>query len=196
MARRTEVLLDQEAVIAAAFAVLNERGLNQLTMRAVAERLSVHPPALYWHFRNKAELLGRMARAMNRDAGIEIDERADCGAWLEAYARRFAGILLSCRDGVQLGAVAQPLVESDIAERGRAIVEPLLARGMSESEAHAAIASVMAFTLGWATYLSNAPMAEQLRKLVDLDSTFERGLAALIDGLNLRSFTNPLSKAV
>lgn len=185
MARRTEILLDRETVISAAFAALNELGLDRLTMRAVAQRLSVHPPALYWHFRDKAELLTEMAATMNRQARAGIEDCADWQAWLDAFARGRLRALMSCRDGARLGAIAPVAGAVDILghDQRESITRPLTARGMSEPEAHAANASIMAFTLGWAAYLSNAGMAELLGKLFDPEVAFERGLAALIRGL-------------
>ena len=53
--------LDQAAIVGAAFEVLNNEGLDGLSLRLVAEQLGVQAPALYWHVHNKAELLSLMA---------------------------------------------------------------------------------------------------------------------------------------
>ncbi|WP_343238214.1 TetR/AcrR family transcriptional regulator [Streptomyces sp. SID13031] len=50
------------AIVAAALAVIRERGVEGLTMRSVAERLKVRAPSLYHHVRNKDELLELVAR--------------------------------------------------------------------------------------------------------------------------------------
>jgi len=52
--RRT---LDQSQVVRAALALLDEVGLEALTMRRLAERLGVQPASLYRHVRDKEELL-------------------------------------------------------------------------------------------------------------------------------------------
>jgi TetR/AcrR family tetracycline transcriptional repressor len=41
--------------------VLDEVGIDGLTVRLLAGRLGVKSPALYWHLRNKQELLDAMA---------------------------------------------------------------------------------------------------------------------------------------
>lgn len=179
-------MLDRDAILAAALATLDERGLDNLTMRAVADRLSVQPPAIYWHFRNKTELLGWMVMSMLGDARREAMTCVKWRDWLATFARRIVGNMLKYRDGALLCAIAQPALAADKESDRQLIVEPLTSRGLSDAEAHRAMASVMAFTLGWATYLSNAAMSDFLARLMDVDGAFEVGLDALISGLPIR----------
>lgn len=58
------------AIVSAALDVIAEVGVAGLTMRAVAERLEVRAPTLYYHVRNKDELLQMLAR----DALASFDE--------------------------------------------------------------------------------------------------------------------------
>jgi TetR/AcrR family transcriptional regulator, tetracycline repressor protein len=51
------VRLDRGAVVARALALVDADGLEALTIRRIAVDLGVTPMALYWHFRNKDELL-------------------------------------------------------------------------------------------------------------------------------------------
>ena len=67
------VKIHQRQVIDVALALLDEQGLSELQMRAVASRLNVQASALYWHVRNKGELLSLMAGALLRCG-------AGCGA--------------------------------------------------------------------------------------------------------------------
>jgi AcrR family transcriptional regulator len=50
-------LIDRASVLAAGLAIADERGLDAVTMGAVATRLKVTPMALYRHVTNKAGLL-------------------------------------------------------------------------------------------------------------------------------------------
>ena len=52
--------LQREAVIRTALELLNDVGMEGLTTRRLAERLGVQQPALYWHFKNKTEVLTAM----------------------------------------------------------------------------------------------------------------------------------------
>ncbi len=117
--------LEREMVVREALALLNDVGLDGLTVRRLAERLGVQNPALYWHFKNKQELLNRMAEVMLAEAfaGIEQSPAADMWAeWLTDLARRLRRALLACRDGALLIATAdlagsQQLVGLDLALR-------------------------------------------------------------------------------
>ena len=54
-------LLDREHVVRVALRLLDEAGLDGLTLRRLAAELDVKAPALYWHFANKQDLLDHMA---------------------------------------------------------------------------------------------------------------------------------------
>src|SRR6185312_16297680 len=101
--------LDQAAIVDAAFEVLNNEGLDGLSLRLVAEQLGVQAPALYWHVHNKAGLLSLMAATFH-DAGRL--SRLEGATWrdkllLAARARRRA--MLERRDSARVCVVAQPL---------------------------------------------------------------------------------------
>ncbi|MBY6270109.1 TetR family transcriptional regulator, partial [Parageobacillus thermoglucosidasius] len=49
--------LRKEQIIEEALQLLNESGLEGVTLRKLAKRLGVQAPALYWHFNNKAALV-------------------------------------------------------------------------------------------------------------------------------------------
>ncbi|HHT8960921.1 TPA: TetR family transcriptional regulator, partial [Burkholderia cenocepacia] len=60
----TGARLTRDTVLRAALDLLDEVGIDGLSTRRLAERLGVQSPTLYWHFRNKAELLDAMAEAI------------------------------------------------------------------------------------------------------------------------------------
>ncbi|MDN6510824.1 MAG: TetR/AcrR family transcriptional regulator, partial [Corynebacterium sp.] len=47
--------LNRDRIHAAAFDILSEYGLGDLTMRRLAKTLEVAPGALYWHYPSKQE---------------------------------------------------------------------------------------------------------------------------------------------
>jgi len=69
--------LDQEQVVRAALTLLDEVGLDDLTMRRLAERLGVKAAALYRHVRNKDELLSLLGDEISG----EIPLPAPTGKW-------------------------------------------------------------------------------------------------------------------
>src|SRR6202050_3760945 len=56
--------LNREAVIQAALAMLDAVGIDGLSMRALAVRLNVKAASLYWHIRDKEQLLELVAEAV------------------------------------------------------------------------------------------------------------------------------------
>src|SRR5512143_581135 len=69
--------LDQAQVVRAALALLDEVGIDELTMRRLAERLGVQAASLYRHVKDKDELLALLADEI---AG-EIPLPARSGGW-------------------------------------------------------------------------------------------------------------------
>jgi AcrR family transcriptional regulator len=99
--------LSREAVVEAALRVLDREGLDATTMRRVAEELGTAPSALYWHVRNKDELLQFV---LDRVVGeIELPP-LDPEHWqeqLKAMGREMRRVLTAHRDiaRVTLGAI-------------------------------------------------------------------------------------------
>ena len=56
--------LSRERLVSAALALIQEQGLDGLSMRALAERLDVKAASLYWHVRDRKELLELVAGAI------------------------------------------------------------------------------------------------------------------------------------
>jgi len=181
MARQALSLLDRDRIVAAAFAQIEEDGLDGLSMRRLAARLGVQAPALYWHVGDKAELLGMMARAIYGRAYADVAPQADWRAWLLAFGQALRSAFAGCRDAARLCAVAKPR-DPDVTAHASQISAPLVALGLDGKLALSFEASVIAFALGWASYEANAPMHAYLDAMLDFDESFARGLKALVRG--------------
>ncbi|MES1972262.1 MAG: TetR family transcriptional regulator [Pseudomonadota bacterium] len=193
MARRLEVALERKAIVAAAFEVLAEDGLDGLNMRKLAARLSVQAPALYWHIGDKAELLGLMADFIYVEARAAVPACAGWREWLLAFGRALRHSLVSRRDGARICATARPGKASDPADRARAIAAPLVALGLDQPRALSFQASVISLTLGWSSYQENGPMHDFLGDMLDFDTSFELGLQALVRGYSAASLPGSTS---
>ncbi|MFD8737740.1 TetR/AcrR family transcriptional regulator C-terminal domain-containing protein [Streptomyces sp. NPDC059618] len=96
--------LDKKQVVDTALRLLDETGLDGLTLRAIAKELDVQAPALYWHFKNKQELLDEMATEMYRRMA-DTPAAAEDEGWRErllAANRGLRAALLSYRDGARV----------------------------------------------------------------------------------------------
>src|SRR5690242_21031209 len=65
--------LSRNVVADRALALADSEGLDALTIRRLATELGVTPMALYWHFRNKEELLGGRADQVWSELDTDVD---------------------------------------------------------------------------------------------------------------------------
>ena len=62
--------LDRGEVVRVALQLLDELGLDGLTMRRLAQRLGVTAASLYWHVRDKDELLSLLAETITAEVPV------------------------------------------------------------------------------------------------------------------------------
>jgi TetR/AcrR family transcriptional regulator, tetracycline repressor protein len=96
--------LDRATMITAALKLLDETGLEGLTLRRLAADLGVQAPAIYWHFKSKQELLDHMATAVMLEGlrEMRIHPRMRWERWAMEYGRGVRRILLRYRDGAKM----------------------------------------------------------------------------------------------
>ncbi|MEU9444368.1 TetR/AcrR family transcriptional regulator C-terminal domain-containing protein [Streptomyces sp. NPDC048304] len=142
--------LDKERVVDTALRLLNEVGLDGLTLRTIARELDVKAPALYWHFKNKQALLDEMATEMYRR--IAADARIPPDAtWQErilAAQRALRAGLLGYRDGAKVFSGTRFTGIEHAAEM-EANLRALLEAGLSLPQAVRATTTALLFTLGF-----------------------------------------------
>lgn len=114
----------REQVVAAALDLLDEAGLDGLTMRALADRMGVRAAALYWHVRDKEQLLGLLAEAILAEVGEPAGD-LPWRAQLETFAADYRRVLQSHRDAARIVLAVQPTAPR-VYER---LVRPLVASG-------------------------------------------------------------------
>ncbi len=98
-------------IVAAALDLLDEAGLDGLTLRQLAARLGIRAPTLYWHVRDKRELLDLLAAAI-LDEALAVWREPQPGQpwweWLAARARVMRTALLAHRDSARIVAGNRP----------------------------------------------------------------------------------------
>ncbi|GAA2324856.1 TetR/AcrR family transcriptional regulator [Streptomyces kunmingensis] len=94
--------LDRAGTVDTALELLDELGLDALTMRRLADRLGVQAGALYRHFTTKQDLLTAMAERMLGDIRTPPGAPADWAGHLRALARAMRRALLARRDGARV----------------------------------------------------------------------------------------------
>ncbi|MFI5931453.1 TetR/AcrR family transcriptional regulator C-terminal domain-containing protein [Actinoplanes sp. NPDC051494] len=95
--------LTREVLISTGLRLLDEVGLDGLTVRRLASELGVRSPALYWHIRTKQELLDGMADEIIVRAGMGPPADGESWPeWLRRRSRSYRRSLLASRDGARV----------------------------------------------------------------------------------------------
>ena len=125
--------LDQQQIVEAALVLLDEVGLDALTMRALATRLGVKAAALYRHVKDKQELLVYLS---DRIAGElpELDPKLGWREQLMQLARAYRRNLTVHRDAPRVLAESPPFGPKRL--RGvETVLSTLKAAGLSDQDA-------------------------------------------------------------
>ncbi|MFD3404386.1 TetR/AcrR family transcriptional regulator [Kribbella sp. NPDC058693] len=79
--RAGEERLSRETILTAALRIVDDEGIDALTMRRLAATLQVNPMSLYHHLPNKAAVLAGLAELVF--AGLELPDPGDAVPWDE-----------------------------------------------------------------------------------------------------------------
>ncbi len=170
--------LERRTIVAKAFDLLDEVGMEGLSTRRLAAELGVKGPSLYWHFKNMRELFDLMAEALLETALPAPDAFAhDWQAWLVDGARGIRRAALSHRDGARLMASSRPTGKSLVLNLP-AMTGRLQSEGFRYKEAHQTLMSLGRYAMGWAFYEQLTPTRPS-----NAEEAFEFGLQAMIAGI-------------
>jgi TetR/AcrR family transcriptional regulator, tetracycline repressor protein len=176
---RLKLPLQRETVARAALRVLDQVGLNGMTMRLLAAELDIQNPTLYWHFTNKQELINCMGGLMIADFLAELHPARpgqDWAEWMAYFARRFRKMTFSHRDGARILAEAD-LSFSQFFDCLELALEVLENAGFTATDAGAGVITTVHYVLGNAYQEQADPLLVQLAK----NETGSPSLKALFD---------------
>jgi TetR/AcrR family transcriptional regulator, tetracycline repressor protein len=143
--------LTKAAIVQAALDLLDEAGMDGLTVRALASRLGVQAPALYWHVRSKQALLDEMATQIWRQIGDVMAGLPADLPWrevLRTYAATVRQELLGHRDGAKAFS-GTTLTDPDVVRRQEGTFANLIRQGFSLPEATRALVLLHDFVIGF-----------------------------------------------
>lgn len=126
-----------------AIALVDQSGLDTLTIRKLATGLGVTPMALYWHFRSKEELLEGLAERLWGEIDLAVDRAAP---WTEQIRRLLESLLRVLRAHP---AAPQLLLHGKMLESGPVLdateltLDILLKAGFGPEDASYAARSVL-----------------------------------------------------
>ncbi len=175
----------RDAIVDAARAILEQEGLDAVSMQAVALRVGVRPPSLYKHVADRDALIGAIADAVVIDLATTLrprrpapDPRDDL-RWIARSYRAFvranpAGYgLLFARgttagpDPGALAALGEPVVEAT----GRLVGDAT------------ALESARTF-VAWAHGFTSLELVGGFRLGGDVDAAYTRGIELILAGIS------------
>jgi TetR/AcrR family tetracycline transcriptional repressor len=145
-AKTREPKLNEQDIIAGTLKLIRKSGVEELSMRRLASELDVTPMAVYYHVKNKDDLLDRVCDAMLARIPTPPPSGAEWQAQLRQLANRLYD-LLSRHPGI-----AREILERPATAHGRRLVrheiEVLLAAGFDERNAALAVAAFNTMMFG------------------------------------------------
>ncbi|MGC3995031.1 MAG: TetR/AcrR family transcriptional regulator C-terminal domain-containing protein [Propionicimonas sp.] len=143
--------ISRELIVQTALDLLDEQGIDGVTARALAHRLGVKAPALYWHMSSKQEILDEMGTEISRRVARALADESLGASWSEglaAYARVLRREYLAHRDGARTFSGTK-LTDPDVLRAQEPWLEHLVASGISLEHGIAAAQLVTAFVVGF-----------------------------------------------
>jgi TetR/AcrR family transcriptional regulator, tetracycline repressor protein len=145
MAETDRPRLSKAMVVERGLALADAEGLEAVTIRRLAAELGVTPMALYWHFRNKDELLTGLADALWAELDVRVDPRDDWPVQLRRLLESLVQVLRRHPSGSQLLIGAEKRMSDGAMVASEAALE-VLQQGGFDPEYSAAIMRNALFT--------------------------------------------------
>jgi len=146
MARQRQT--DRDTILAAALSIADERGLDALTMRAVADRVGVTPMALYRYVGGKSQLLDGVVERLL----LEVTLPAGRLSWREQLAKMTGSLRSTARRHPEVfPLLMQRPAATEAAKRVRdAVYATLRSAGVAVDEVPRVERILSTFVIGFA----------------------------------------------
>jgi len=143
--------INRDMVTRAGLKVLNEDGLEQLTLRRLAVELKVQAATIYWHFKSKEELLDEMATTVLAEGSANLipsRKSSDWRVWAATFGEGLRETLLAYRDGARMVAGTR-LTNTEYLKTTERIGIQMLATGFSVRAAVVLFSTIYNYTLSF-----------------------------------------------
>jgi AcrR family transcriptional regulator len=145
--------LSRDRIVRTALALLDQEGLEAISMRRLAEELDVGTMTLYGYFESKAQLLEAVIDAVADESGLE-----SAPARRRPWKEELRGLMQTLRDAlvrhpslVRL-RLDRPLMTAKAFRMTEAGMRALREAGFDDREASRAFRSLFLFTFGFAAF--------------------------------------------
>ncbi|UTT39988.1 TetR/AcrR family transcriptional regulator [Glutamicibacter mishrai] len=174
--------LTQLTVVDTAVDILQQFGLADLSMRRLAKELDVQVGALYWHVKNKQELLAQVAAKLLNTPQLSVDTgdfKTPADAILQ-LCRRLYLALLPIQDSPEVIEVATAMQATELAPVLQ-LRELLEASGLSSENARHGQQLLLNHILGSVAFRQNLVQLDVDAPMADgFDWGLQRAVAGLV----------------
>jgi len=183
--------LDADVIITAAVDILQESGLDAVSMRSVSTRLGVSPVPLYSRIGNKDALVNAIAERLLADLAPPTDDDEPWGEYAARWAQELRARLRQARDSrLILSAGRGAYVAAS-----RPLIEAMRRDGFAVDAAVQACRLLMWATVGFGAVETGAEPPRQPRRrsrpggdpggldAAEIDSLFELHIRYVIEGI-------------
>jgi AcrR family transcriptional regulator len=143
--------VNREILARGALNLLNDVGLEELTLRRLGAALKVRAGAMYWHFKSKEELLDEMATLLLADAApglLPARKQAEWNVWVAAFGEGLRKALLRYRDGARM-VTGTKLTNTEYMKAAEAVGTQLLKAGFKLRQSVVLLSTVYNYTLNF-----------------------------------------------
>jgi AcrR family transcriptional regulator len=143
--------VNRDIIVQAALRLLDDTGLEDLTLRKLAQALDIQAPTLYWHFKSKDALIDEMATLVLASGGANLvpDEPSDdWRVWVSTFGQGLRKTLLAYRDGGRMIAGTR-LTNTLFQETAERIGGHLTQAGFTTRQAVTLLSAVYTFTVSF-----------------------------------------------
>ncbi len=176
--------LTPESIVDEAIRLLEEEGMEGISLRKLAARLGIAAPSLYWHFADKSALLAAIVERIFLAGLDSVPPHRDWKEWMRAFGAAMWRTHRSTRDFPRL--VATTDIEAEHMDRVIARILAALAHiDLEKGEAMRIQSTIQALVLGWSTF-ANSPYSGKLSETQDFETLVPETLDLLIAGESIK----------
>jgi TetR/AcrR family tetracycline transcriptional repressor len=158
----------QQRIIEAALGLLGNEGLGNITLRKLASAVDMQAPALYWHFKDKEELIDYMAEAILQKEFADLQPRTGNESWQDWLTRTMQSLrlaMLRYPDGARVVAGAHIYPAVTLGSLFECAIASLESAGVELQTARHIIMTAVTYTFGFVIEEQAAPSAEEVDML-------------------------------
>jgi TetR/AcrR family transcriptional regulator, tetracycline repressor protein len=143
--------INRDMATRAGLKLLNEVGLEQLTLRLLGRELKVQAATLYWHFQSKEELIDEMATTVLAEGARQLapmKESREWKVWATAFGTGLRKTLLAYRDGARMVSGTR-LSNTEYMKTAERIASRLVERGFTVRQTVVLLSTIYNYTLSF-----------------------------------------------